>query len=82
MEVILSSGGRGVKSDPRKKQLTKMQRLALLSVPGAMKSTATAALMNIEQLHIHIQTVAKDAYVRLPLIVTDKFILRSHKALE
>lgn len=48
--------------------LSKMQRLALISVTGCMRSTPTIALeaaLNIEPLHIYIEEVARLTALRL-----------------
>ena len=50
------------------KQLAKIQRLALISITGVMKTTPTAALealLNIEPLHIYCESIAKATCIRL-----------------
>ena len=50
------------------KQLSKLQRLALTSITGAMTTAPTAALevmLNIEPLHIHIEAKARSTMLRL-----------------
>lgn len=50
------------------KQLGKIQRLALISITGAMKSTPTAALealLNIEPLHIYVESMARATCIGL-----------------
>src|ERR1700744_6510933 len=49
-------------------QLSKLQRLALDGITGAMKSTPTAALeamLNIEPLHTFLEASARTAFLRL-----------------
>jgi len=56
-------------------QLSKMQRLALTGITGAMKTAPTAALeviMNIEPLHVHIEAKARST--ALKMIKTSTFI--------
>lgn len=61
------------------KQLAKLQRLALLSITGAMKSTPTAALealLNIEPLHIYVESMARATCLRLhqsSLLITSDY---------
>ena len=49
-------------------QLSKVQRLAIISITGALKTTPTAALealINIEPLHIHVEAMARATCIRL-----------------
>lgn len=51
-------------------QLTKVQRLALVAITGALKTTPTSALealLNVEPLAIHIEAVARATTLRLHL---------------
>jgi Reverse transcriptase (RNA-dependent DNA polymerase) len=48
-------------------QLSKVQRLAIISITGALKTTPTAALealLNIEPLHIHVEAMARATCIR------------------
>ena len=50
------------------KKLSKIQRLALIGITGAMKTTPTIALegfLNIAPLHIHVEEVARATCLRL-----------------
>jgi ribonuclease HI len=56
-------------------QLTKLQRLALVSTTGAMRSTPTAALetlLNIAPLHLQIEMEVKRTLCRLKLVLGRK----------
>lgn len=51
-----------------KNKLAKVQRLALMGITGAMRTTPTAALealLNIEPLHLHVEFVARKTALRL-----------------
>src|ERR1700744_4753184 len=55
------------------KQLNKIQRLALISITGAMKTAPTAALeamMNMEPLHIHIEAKARSTALKMKITST------------
>lgn len=50
------------------KQLSKLQRLALLCITRAMKTTPAAALealLNIEPLHLYVESIARSSCARL-----------------